>query len=352
MSYRILHLLGSPTDEFSFQVSLMYSKALAVAEYPAAKFHTNLYAVVHPGGKWSFPEIIVEDEIGDAKTFDVASAMEVVKEMQPDLMVQHILCSKRPLYNALFEILNIPYIGSNSEVTANIIDKKTTRALLLQAGLPVPRGVVVTKGDTEVPYIGPFPAVVKPCKMENSVGVEIVRDMEQMTRALEEAFTYGDHAVVDTFIPGREIRCGVIEKAEGEIQALPCLEYKVNCNNIRGYSDKLEGESSNLKQAASTKTWFVDEKKEPELVKRMQGIASKVHKVMGCKDFSQIDCRVSLSGEVFILEVNSFCSFGPLSLMTKLAEKQGIQAGDFYTSMVNYAISRQKKENMTRQPGN
>jgi len=50
-----------------------------------------------------------------------------------------------------------------------------------------------------------------------------------------------------------------------------------------------------------------------------------------------------MTGEVFILEANAFCSFGPLSLMTKLAEKQGILPGDLYATMVNNVISRSRK---------
>ena len=87
----------------------------------------------------------------------------------------------------------------------------------------------------------------------------------------------------------------------------------------------------------------MDEKEEQELVKTAQALFTQVHNVLGCTDFSQIDCRVSLTGEVFILEANSFCSFGPLSLMTKLAEKQGIKPGELYAAMVDNAVSRSRK---------
>jgi len=343
MGHRVLHLLGSPTDEFSFRISVMYARSLITAEYESTLNHTNIYAVVHPGGSWSFPENITHEDLEVGKTYEATAALGVVQEMKPDLMVQHILCAKRPLYTAMFEILHIPYIGSNSEVTAIIVDKGTTRGLLLKASLPVPRGVVMMKGDTSVHYAGGFPAVVKPCKMENSVGVEIVQNKKEMIAALEKAFTYGDAAVVDAFIPGREVRTGVIEMKDGEVQTLPCLEYKVATNGIRTYSDKLEGGTKNLKQATSTKSWFVDEMEETELAETLQTLAKKVHSVLGCTDFSQIDFRVSMTGEVFILEANAFCSFGPLSLMTKLSEKQGIQPGELYAAMVNNVISRQRK---------
>ena len=208
---------------------MMYTKSLATAGYADTMDHTNLYAVVHPDKSWSFPCNFEQEDVEAGKTYELTAALAKVREMNPDLMVQHILCAKRPLYNAMFEILGIPFIGSGSEVSANIVDKGTTRAILLHAGLPVPNGEVVVKGDNSPHYLAGFPAVVKPCKMENSVGVEIVQNKEEMKKALVQAFGYGDTAVVDTFIPGREIRCGVVE-IDGEVQALPCLEYKVGVN--------------------------------------------------------------------------------------------------------------------------
>merc|ERR1712123_481435 len=152
MSHKVLHLIGSPTDEFSFNISLMYARSLASAQYETAVDHKNRYAVVHPGGYWSFPEDILLETSLSCQMFQVTEALAIVQSMNPDLMVQHILCAKRPLYNAMFEMLDIPFIGSSSQVSSNIIDNE-----------------------------------------------------EEMNKALEKAFTYGDTAVVDAFIPGREV---------------------------------------------------------------------------------------------------------------------------------------------------
>ena len=114
--------------------------------------------------------------------------------------------------------------------TRNLISSNflgITRGILLSQGLKVPKGSIFVKGDKGASYSGGFPAVVKPTKMENSVGVELVQDREQMYAALERAWSYGDTAVVDSFIAGREIRCGSVEMEPGVIQPLGCIEYKV-----------------------------------------------------------------------------------------------------------------------------
>ena len=118
---------------------------------------------------------------------------------------------------------------------------------------------------------------------------------------------------------------------------------KLSRKHTRCYSDKLEGGDGGVKQAASTVTWWLDEVEEAELVKTVQGVAAAAYSVLGCTDFSQIDCRVTSTGQVFVLEANTFCSFGPLSLMTKLAGRAGIKGGELYARMVDSAVSRGRK---------
>ena len=284
----------------------MTIRSLFESEYPSKRNTTNIIAVVHTDGLWSFPRCLSE-ELQYNKKYRTSEALEIIEEISPDVMLQHIQCEKKYTYNALFEILNIPYIGSDSQVSANIVDKgKTrpqgsgvvnsvflgvTRAILAQAGVGVPSGVVITRNDDNLDYKDSFPAVVKPTMMENSVGVCLVRDRVEMEAALADCWQFGDTAIIDTFIPGREVRCGAVEMVEGEIQALGCIEYKVARDNIRTFGDKLEGEDDGLRQAASTTSWMIDESQEPALVNKLQKIAVRIHRVMGCRDFSQFDCR-------------------------------------------------------------
>ena len=89
-------------------------------------------------------------------------------------------------YKTLFELLNIPIIG-------------TGRALMMQAGIKVPRGAILYAEDFISPQFSvynilasnhlDFPLVVKPTRCEASVGVHLVRSAEEMKAALEVVFT-------------------------------------------------------------------------------------------------------------------------------------------------------------------
>ena len=88
-----------------------------------------------------------------------------------------------------------------------LLNAGVTRAILTQAGVNMPDGLVVTKEENDWDYNGAFPAVVKPTKMENSVGVELVRTKEEMEAAIERAWAFGDALIIDAFVPGREVGC-------------------------------------------------------------------------------------------------------------------------------------------------
>merc|ERR1712037_978612 len=126
------------------------------------------------------------------------------------------------------------------------------------------------------------------------------QDKAEMEAAMERAYGYGDTVVVDTFKPGCEVRCGAVELVRGKLQALGCIEYQVGKDKIRTFEDKLEGSDDEPRQAGTS--WFVDATEEPELVRKLQQIALRIHRVMGCRDFSQYDCRVTEESEHMAME--------------------------------------------------
>jgi len=228
----VLHLIGSSFSEFYFHCSVMYARSLLTSGYDAVKNNENIFVAVHTDGRWSFPSNLYKD-MTYIRKYNTQQALDIIMELDPDVMVQHIQCEMKYKYNALFEILNIPYIGADSHVSANIVDKGITRGILESAGLPVPEGVVMVDGDEDAKYHGSFPAVVKPTHMENSVGVEMVHDAEEMKEVLEKTWAlYGNTAVVDKFIAGREVRCGTVELEPGVITPLGCIEYKVSRQHL------------------------------------------------------------------------------------------------------------------------
>ena len=92
-------------------------------------YNKNIIAAIHPDRLWSFPTDFKEDLLvcKEPKKYKTAEAIKIIEALDPDVMVQHIQCDKKPMYSALFEVLCIPFVGCDAQVTANIVDKGTCR---------------------------------------------------------------------------------------------------------------------------------------------------------------------------------------------------------------------------------
>ena len=106
---------------FSFMLS---PRSLFECAYIGQVFNKNIIAAIHTDGLWSFP-IDLDEGLLDCQKYTTAEAIKMIKVLSPDVMVQHIVDETRHRYSALFEILSIPFIGSDSQVSANIVDKGT-----------------------------------------------------------------------------------------------------------------------------------------------------------------------------------------------------------------------------------
>ena len=147
--------------------------------------------------------------------------------------------------------MDIPFIGSSSDRTTVAINKATTRAILLEGGLPVPEGQNLVKGSSlRLDKIPELPCVVKPVDCENSFGVTLVKSLDEMNQALSKAYEFSNEVVVDKFIEGRELRCSVMEKTlpNGEIEKIVLIpqEYIIDTSRVRSLEDKIKMDEDGL----------------------------------------------------------------------------------------------------------
>src|SRR3990167_1641180 len=128
---------------------------------------------------------------------------------------------------ALLEYHDARYTGSGITASALAMDKLRSREIFKLAGFCVPKTLKIKKGENYqarlnlfITKITKLPVVVKPCSNGSSVGVKIVRNNRALSRATDEAFKFGRKVLVEEFIKGREVTCGVLEHNGQEIVAL------------------------------------------------------------------------------------------------------------------------------------
>src|ERR1700712_1985433 len=236
---KVLHLVGSPVDEFHADLSRLYAGACLVA-LAADERYDAVIAYVSPDGSWRFPVDLSADSLASAVVMSLPDAMRHLRLRDVDVVVPQMFCLPgMTAYRALFDVIGLPYLGNSPEVMAVAADKAKARAIVAAAGVAVPAGEVLSPGGR--PTL-PVPVVVKPVDADNSAGVSLVREPSEVDAASSLAQAHGRAALVESYVElGREVRCGIVVR-DGELICLPLEEYAVDADTkpIRGRDDKLD----------------------------------------------------------------------------------------------------------------
>ena len=331
---RVLHLVGSAVSEFYADLSRLYARGCLTA---TAGLHDVRIAYVSPDGRWRFPADLGERALAAAPALSVADAITHLTALDIDVMVPQLFCLPGMThYRALFDVLGIPYVGNAPPAMALTADKAKAKAVVAAAGVDVPAGEVLRRGE---PPTVATPAVVKPVDADNSHGVTLVLEQGDYAAALHSAFEHADAALVETYVElGREVRCGIVVR-RGELVCLPLEEYAVD--RVRGATDKLARDSDgdlHLVAKERTKAWIVDAG--DPVTAAVWDAARRCHVALGCRDYSLFDFRVDPAGRPYFLEAGLYCSFSEQSVIATMARAGGIETRALFERAVSAAANR------------
>ena len=331
----VVNLVGSPVDEFHAELSRLYAQGCLGTLADADRYDTSI-AYVSPGGAWCFPDDLSPAAISAAAPMNRAEALARLAALEIDAVVPQMFCLPgMTAYRSMLDERNIPYVGNRGSVMGAAADKAKTRDIMSAAGVPVPPGLVVR--DASPPDL-PFPLVVKPVGADNSEGVSLVRTMTEYPRALHDALSLGDSALVETYVEvGREVRCGIVVLG-GDLVCLPLEEYAVDAvtKPIRSSDDKLartdDGElylvAKNARHA-----WIVRE--DDPVTERVWDVARRCHEALGCRHYSLFDFRIDPDGNPWFLEAGPYCSFSPSSVIAVMAAAAGTPVDQLFADLLD-----------------
>ena len=338
MVLRVLHLVGSAVSEFYCDLSRLYAEDCLESNANAALYEFHI-AYVTPDRKWRFPQSLKLDAIAIARPMPLVEAVQVLTALKIDVMLPQMFCVPgMTSYRALFDLLNIPYVGNKPDVMALTAHKARAKAVVAAAGVKVPSGELLRLGDR--PTLIP-PTVVKPVSEDNSLGVTLVKDFSDYESALKTAFTHANEVLVETFIElGREVRCGVIA-GKGKLICLPLEEYAMDADKqpIRRHEDKLKrDEKGGLGMVAkgNAKFWIVDPN---DPITTIVWEAARIsHIALGCRHYSLFDFRIDSSNQPWFLEAGLYCSFAQTSVISEMSKEAGTTLGQLFHIMLNNAL--------------
>ncbi len=223
-------------------------------------------------------------------------------------MALHGDCGENGRLQAFFDERGIRYTGSGAEGCRNAMDKWISKQIFESAGILTPRGLLLKAGDPFDPDALPVPCVVKPCNGGSSIGVSVVTDRRELYDALRLAFSMENTILVEEYIKGRELSCGIL----GET-ALPPIEI-IPLHGFYDYKNKYQAGAAREVTPAE-----IDE----ETTARIQRIALDVFRVLGLSVYGRIDFLLTERGEAYCLEANTLPGMTPTSLLPQEAAVVG-----------------------------
>ncbi len=225
----------------------------------------------------------------------------------------------------LLELLGIPYTGSGVLASAIGMDKYVSRQILKISGIDVPLTIPVYRRRWEADRkavvdqiesgIG-FPCVVKPCREGCSTAVKKVVATEGLPGALDNAFGWDNLVLVEEFLSGMEVTCGVLGAVMPE--ALTPSE-TIATEDVLSLEDKfLYGQGENKTPARLP----------ADQIERIRETAVDTVRALDLKGYARIDMFVRADGRIAVLEPNTLPGMTPSTVLFHQAAASGItQAG-------------------------
>lgn len=207
---------------------------------------------------------------------------------------------------AMLDAMRMPYTGSGAMASRTAMDKVLTKKAFDACGIPTPAYRVLRPGDA---FAFSLPAVVKPVCQGSSIGVHLIKTPGEVAAALDDAFKYDDHVLVETYIAGRELTVGVIGR-----EPLPVVEIAAP-DGWYGYTAKYTpGQTRYICPAVISDAVRCE----------AQRLALAVFDALGCEGVGRVDFRMKADDSLWVLELNSIPGLTETSLLPKAAAAAGI----------------------------
>jgi D-alanine-D-alanine ligase len=268
-----------------------------------------------------------------------ASLLSALRADPPDVVwpALHGASGEDGALRGLLEFLGIPFVGSRSDAARLAWDKPTAKAVVARVGVATPRSITLPReafrelgADSVFDAIAdelPVPLVVKPARGGSAQGVTIVEDRSELPRAMVDAYTYGDVALVEQHIAGTEIAIGIIDTGDGPI-ALPAVEIEP-VSGIYSFEARYN---------AGETLFYVPARLPDDVAARAATAALDAHRALGLRHISRVDLIVDGSGTPWFLEANVLPGLTETSLLPQALEAAGHDLGWVYRALAETAL--------------
>jgi len=232
---------------------------------------------------------------------------------------------------SILEGMNLPFTASGVKASQLAMDKIGSLEIFSQGGLYVPKSQFLAKSAYQkekvlTNQLG-YPLVVKPANHGSSIGLSLLENERQLPVAIELAFKFDEHIIMQQYISGRELTVGILDEV-----ALPVIEI-IPHNKFFDFAAKYQ---DNLTR------YIIPAVLDQKMALEIQQMAQKAHKLLGCYGCSRVDFILAKKGRPYILEVNTIPGMTATSLLPKAAKIVGIDFSRLCLKLLELAYEKTK----------
>jgi D-alanine-D-alanine ligase len=226
------------------------------------------------------------------------------------------------------EMRGVPFTGSGSASSHLAFDKVAAKRFAAIAGVQAPAGVALADLEAALAEYGKL--IAKPARDGSSYGLIFVNARQDLVAVRHAAKT--EDYLIEPFIAGSEATCGVLERLDGSLIALPPVEI-IPADGPFDYV---------AKYLAKATQEICPGRFAPEITAQLMEQALRAHRALSCGGYSRSDFIISMQGPIF-LETNTLPGLTKASLYPKALKAQGIEFVDFLRDQIALAEKRAQK---------
>lgn len=287
----------------------------------------------------------VQEELRDAglkvSLHDVDSSLIPTLRSREDVVVWPMLhgaSGEDGSLQGLLELLGVAYVGTRAREARVAWVKSVAKAVFARDGIATPEYVTLPQSlfrevgaehmiDAIVERMS-LPVVVKPARGGSALGVSLVTERDQLSRALVHCFAYGDTALIEQAVTGTEVAVSILGTG-ADAAALPAVE--IVAEGAYDYDARYN---------PGRVEYFVPARLDAVAAATVADTALAVHRNLGLRDLSRVDIILDSDGVAQVIDVNVTPGLTETSLLPQSIEASGRSLGDVYRSLVDTAAAR------------
>ena len=290
----------------------------------------NAYKVTLRNGRWYHTSEDGSEWDVDRNDFSLTVKNEKIK-FDYALILIHGTPGEDGRLQGYLDMMKIPYSSSGFFASAITFDKSACKRAVSGTGIHLAKEILLAK-DTEidtkqiVEKLG-LPMFVKPNASGSSFGVTKVKSEEQLIPAIEEAFKESDHVIIEEFIEGREVSCGVMV-AGGKEYIFPVTELICDTEFFT-YEAKYQGASREVTPAQLP----------DNVTKALNKATLLAYKTLGCRGVARVDFIIK-EDTPYMIEINTVPGMSAASIIPQQAAAMGMNMTELFNIIIDDTINR------------